>query len=181
VPIGDDFRRSLLGRPAPGSMTLSVVKRRAIFLNRFVPPVAALAFFSACASSYSIPASGGYELEEPHPTNISCEVSGGTTTATGSLTGPATAVIVLSAQNSAGRTIGSTGRTTRSVSVRPHLELDHQHKTRRSSSQPRASSTPTRSTQSNRPPISTFPSVPSRDTGRYSGPGIPGRTRATTR
>jgi hypothetical protein len=80
--------------------------------------------FSACTSSYSIPVlkqftlSGGGSPSSTNaviPTNTSCGVSGGTTTATGSVAGPATVHLVLTAQNAAGKTIGTSGRASRSV------------------------------------------------------------------
>jgi len=79
---------------------------------------------SACSSSYSIPVlkqftfGGGGSPSSTNaviPTNTSCEVSGGTTTATGSVAGPATVQLVLTAQNAAGKTIGTSGRISRSV------------------------------------------------------------------
>ena len=51
------------------------------------------------------------------PTNTSCEVSGGTTTATGSVAGPATVHLVLTTQNAAGEAIGTSGRASRSIPV----------------------------------------------------------------
>jgi hypothetical protein len=70
---------------------------------------------SACSSSYSIPVIEQYSIDGVVPTNTSCEVSGGTTTASGSIAGPATVHLLLTAQNAAEEEIGNRGRASRSV------------------------------------------------------------------
>ncbi len=70
----------------------------------------------ACSSDYPIriitevPLGGAVV-----PTNMSCNVSGGTTIATGYSTGPATVVLTLSVQNAARKTVGTSSIVTRGV------------------------------------------------------------------
>jgi len=71
---------------------------------------------SACSSDYPI----HVITETPLigaviPTDTLCNVSGATTTATGSVAGPATVVLVLTVQNAARKTVGTSARASEHV------------------------------------------------------------------
>ena len=70
----------------------------------------------ACSSDYPIRVTTEVPLVGAVvPTNILCNVSGGTTTATGYSAGPATVVLVLTVQNAARKIVGTSPTVTRDV------------------------------------------------------------------
>jgi hypothetical protein len=114
-------RQGKLLRQLRSGKLLDTEQRRRSFPGALILLGGVALLFSACSSSYSIPVYKLYTAGLPIttsgvvPTNTSCEVSGGTTTATGSVAGPATVYLVLTAQDAAGKTIGTSGRASRSV------------------------------------------------------------------
>ena len=70
---------------------------------------------SACSSTTSLPIIVKFDLHGAKPTPATCVVSGGTTTATGSVAGPGTVNLVLSVQDASGKSVGAKGRASRTV------------------------------------------------------------------
>ena len=92
-----------------------MAQRRTPFLGALLPLAGIALLISACSSTYSIPVTSQFEVDGVQSTNASCEVSGSKTTASGSITGPATVILELTVQNAAGKNVGTIGRATRSV------------------------------------------------------------------
>lgn len=72
---------------------------------------------SACSSTTSLPIIVKFDIHGAMPTSETCVVSGGMTTATGSVAGPGTVTLVLSVQDATGKPVGGKGRTSRTVPV----------------------------------------------------------------
>ena len=70
---------------------------------------------SACSSTTSLPIIVKFNFHGAMPTSATCVVSGGTTTATGSVAGPGTVTLELSFQDASGKPVGGKGRASRTV------------------------------------------------------------------
>jgi len=90
-------------------MLQDLAQRRTPFLGALLPLAGIARLISACSSNYSIPVISQFEVDGVQPTNTSCEVSGSKTTASGSITGPATVILELTVQNAAGKNVGTIG------------------------------------------------------------------------
>ena len=110
--------------PVRSGKLMAMEQRRRSFPRALLLLGGAALLFSACSSSYPIQVVKQFTVDGAGnpltdgvvvPTTTSCDVSGGTVTATGSVAGPATVYLVLTVQNAARKTIGTSGRASRSV------------------------------------------------------------------